>query len=142
MVLRSIPTGDAIEAMVWVLGSACTENMVDDILALLHWVRRHQKQIIASGHRISVHNSAAFRAFLEGSWADAEIWQNLEERVTVVDSEQRAGAQRIIEALGTWPDDQYMQRYMLALDGKFKRVRNKYKSSIRSNANTQGNLSH
>lgn len=142
MVLRSIPTGDAIEAMVWVLGSACTENMVDDILALLHWVRRHQKQIIASGHRISVHNSAAFRAFLEGSWADAEIWQNLEERVTVVDSEQRAGAQRIIEALGTWPDDQYMQRYMLALDGKFKRVRNKYKSSMRSNANTQGNLSH
>jgi len=66
-VLHSIPTGDAIEAMVWILGSACTGTAMDDILCLLKWVHHHRGQINAAGHCISAHNLAAFRAFLEGA---------------------------------------------------------------------------
>jgi len=54
-----------------------------------------------------------------------------------MNSEQRADARRIMEELGTWPDDSYMERYMLSLESKFMRVRNKYKSSLSSNLDTK-----
>jgi len=126
--LHSVPTGDAVEAMVWVL--ACTEDATKDILALLQWARHHHVLITASGHHFSAHNLAAFRAFLEGSWADDEIWETLRDGETIMDSEQRVEAQRMIEELGCWPDDHYMERYLFGLSNKFTRVRNKYRSRV------------
>ncbi|KAK5957820.1 hypothetical protein OHC33_001009 [Knufia fluminis] len=124
-VLHSVPSGDAIEAMVWVL--ACGTDAQQDIRALLKWVRKHHERITASGHRFSAHNIAAFRVFLEGMWADEEILETWKEQLTI---KQRLEAQRMLKELGTWPEETYMKNYLLGLSFKITRVRNKYKSRI------------
>ncbi|KAK5092265.1 hypothetical protein LTR70_001926 [Exophiala xenobiotica] len=126
----SIPTGDAIESMVWILGvgSAHSSTMIGDVLSLLHWVRCRHTQIFTAGYHVTVHNLATFRLFLEASWAGEEDWQTLEEGIHFMSSMQRQELRSIVEGVEGWPDDQYMERYMLIQRGRILRVRRKHKS--------------
>lgn len=127
--MRSLPPGDAIADMVWVLGSTHGFKVAGDVLALLHWVRYHHAQIITAGHRITKHNLAVFRFFLEARWADEEDWQTLQEGSQFMNSTQRQELESIAEGLGAWPDDRYMERYMYIQQGRANRLRRKYKVS-------------
>ena len=126
--MHSIPDGDAIESMVWILGSTLASDMVGSILSLLQWVRLHQELIAAEGYRITKHNLAAFRLFLEGSWADEEARPKLIEGSHIANATQRQEILSIIGQLEAWPDEQYMEQYRLIQKGDIRKIGTKFKS--------------
>ena len=116
--LRHIPRGDDIEAMVWVLGAVQTPSGIKDISKLLAWVVPRRKVMLAHGHRLTTHNLAAFRAFLEGSWARKE--EDLLDEVHVSDDEHSLEMKKLAEKLEYWPDHEYMEKYLVWNSSKFE----------------------
>lgn len=61
-------SADTIEDMVWALGSQASPTSRDEILALLKMIHDRKFQLFKSGVRLSQHNLATFRLFLEQDW--------------------------------------------------------------------------
>lgn len=119
-ILLEVPRGNAIEALVWSLGTAQTEASMEDTLQLLRWTHHHRVQLRKHTLLPTKHNLAAFRAFLTGLWAfEAE---DLLDEVHVASTEQVQEARALVEELGGWPDDDYMLKYLRMQRGKFSRI--------------------
>ncbi|KAK5075129.1 hypothetical protein LTR64_001334 [Lithohypha guttulata] len=128
-ILHSVPRGDAIEAMVWVLATAQNSSSVDDMVQLLRWTRHHLEQIKLHGHGLSKHNLAAFKTFLTGVWALKD--EDLFDEVYVATEEQMQEVEQLAGDMGGWPDDEYIATYMMFQRGKIERIRRLLRSRVR-----------
>lgn len=122
--LHSIPTGDSIEAMAWVLGTSHHRTALDDIVTLLYWVHAHKDTILGSGQRITRHNLGVFRFFFEGMWVTKEL-ECLDD-VRTLAQEKHAEMQRLLKEIGPWPDDGFMKTYLARNSSKVKRVQDSF----------------
>lgn len=120
-ILCHIPKGEAIEALVWVLGTAQNESSVQDTLQLLRWTHHHRHQLRKHNLVPTKHNLAAFRAFLTGSWAIGE--DDLLDEVHVASTEQVEEAQALVDEIAGWPSDEDMTKYLDEQHGQFARIK-------------------
>lgn len=109
---HAFPSGDDIASMVWVLGSESSTKS-GAISALLRWVHLHKSQLLEAGVRLSKHNLAAFRLFLEQEW----VHQAFEERAHLqgLSATRTSKAHDLLIGIAdgvVYPDDEYMLKYL------------------------------
>lgn len=125
-VLHSLPLGDDIEAMVWLLTNPTNFSHVEDVLSLLYWLNRHLEKDFADTRRISKHNLCAFRIVLEGLWIDEELRSM---GVVKVLNEDQRKSYAMLQRSHAWPSDETILWYM-EKTGKgafFTQLRNAWK---------------
>lgn len=136
--LHSLPLGDDIEAMIWLLASPTNASHIEDVLALLYWLNRHQEEIVADTRRVSKHNLCAFRIVLEGLWLDRELRDM--GVVKGLDHEQHK-EYNLMKRKHAWPSDEtilwYAERtgkgtFMTQLRNVWKHVHRRQESSLRT----------
>ncbi|KAJ9656677.1 hypothetical protein H2198_004796 [Neophaeococcomyces mojaviensis] len=126
-VLHSVPRGDNVESMVWLLASGNAQDQVSDILDLLFWLNKNRDQITSNGRHITKHNMCAFRAYLEGWWAE-ELFPSEAEPVEFVSAspEQLEEARGLAQPFG-WPSDETVLWYLRSRRAGFQRLLTKLK---------------
>lgn len=112
-----LPSGDDIEGMVWILGSQDStngfSNAKDEILLFLELIYARREQFSRVGVKMSRHNLAVFRLFLDDYW----LQQGFDKSHGRETHSSDPGRQlhNILHALtdgGPYPDDEYMLKYL------------------------------
>jgi len=124
-IFHSIPTGDNIESMVWLLACDQSTSQVRHIVDLLFWLNHNREQITWNDRRITKHNMCAFRAYLEGRWVE-ELFPEHAASVQLCSAspEQLNEAKELSEPFG-WPSDETMSWYLNSRWPDFHRMLSK-----------------